>query len=255
MSTESTIDTNERRNEPMLETRGLTKRFGGLTAVDDVNFTLPSGQIRCLIGPNGAGKSTFLKLITGAHSPSEGSIEFQGEDITGLKPHERIRKGMSLKFQQISTYQELTVEQNLRVPTQRTRSSSEATARIEELLGMIDLEDRRDEKAGSLSHGDQQWLEIAMAMAVEPELLLLDEPTAGMTVDETHETGKLIEDLAEEGMSILVVEHDINLVRQIADQVTVLHNGQIFTEGTVEEITDNDDVKRIYLGKSAEANV
>ncbi|MFC6987949.1 ABC transporter ATP-binding protein [Haloplanus sp. GCM10025708] len=246
-----TSETDERL---ILETDGLTKRFGGLTAVDDVDFELPEGELRCLIGPNGAGKSTFLKLVTGAHSPTSGTVRFDGEDITGLEPHDRVRRGMSLKFQQISTYQALTVEQNLRVPTQRIRSGQEATDRVEELLDIIGLSDRRTERAGSLAHGDQQWLEIAMAMATDPKLLLLDEPTAGMTVEETQETGELIQDLVDEGVTILVVEHDINLVRQIADRVTVLHQGRIFTEGTVEEITADEDVKRIYLGKAAEGS-
>lgn len=238
--------------ESILRTEGLTKRFGGLTAVDGVSFDLPKGELRCLIGPNGAGKSTFLKLVTGAHAPTEGSVYFDGEDVTSLKPHARVRRGMSLKFQQISTFRELSVEQNLRVATQRVHDEPDATRRIDELLDTIGLTARRGVQAGSLPHGDQQWLEIAMAMATEPKLLLLDEPTAGMTIDETRETGEMIQDLVGEGMSILVVEHDINLVKQIADRVTVLHRGKIFTEGTVEEITGDEAVKRIYLGKEAE---
>lgn len=247
-----TVNTTGGTDDLILRTDSLTKRFGGLTAVDDVNFELPAGELRCLIGPNGAGKSTFLKLLTGAHTPTEGTVWFDGKDVSGLKPHTRVRRGMSLKFQQISTYRELTVEQNLRVPTQRIRSGSDAAQRVDELLDIIGLSDRRTEPAGSLSHGDQQWLEIAMAIATEPKLLLLDEPTAGMTIEETRETGELIQNLANEGMSVLVVEHDINLVRQIAERVTVLHRGEIFTEGTVDEITGDEDVKRIYLGKQAE---
>jgi len=236
----------------ILRTDGLTKRFGGLTAVDDVSFSLPPGEIRCLIGPNGAGKSTFLKLVTGTHSPTDGTVHFDGEDVTDLKPHVRVRRGMSLKFQRISTYRELTVEQNLRVATQRIHDGAEATRRIDELLDTIGLSAHRQAVAGSLSHGDQQWLEIAMAMATDPKLLLLDEPTAGMTIEETRETGELIQDLVEGGMSILVVEHDINLVRQIADRVTVLNQGSVLMEGTVAEVTGNEDVKRVYLGKQAE---
>jgi branched-chain amino acid transport system ATP-binding protein len=236
----------------ILRTEGLTKRFGGLTAVDDVSFGLPAGEIRCLIGPNGAGKSTFLKLVTGTHRPTEGTVHFDGEDITGVEPHVRVRRGMSLKFQRISTYRELTAEQNLRVATQRIHDGREATRRIDELLDTIGLSAQRQAVAGSLSHGDQQWLEIAMAMATDPKLLLLDEPTAGMTIEETRETGELIQNLVEDGMSILVVEHDINLVRQIADRVTVLNQGSVLMEGTVAEVTGSEDVKRIYLGKQAE---
>lgn len=236
----------------ILRTDGLTKRFGGLTAVDDVSFRLPAGEIRCLIGPNGAGKSTFLKLVTGTHRPTEGTVHFDGENVTDLKPYVRVRRGMSLKFQRISTYRELTVEQNLRVATQRIHDGRDATRRIDELLDLIGLTAEREAVAGSLAHGDQQWLEIAMAMATEPKLLLLDEPTAGMTIEETRETGELIQDLVREGMSILVVEHDINLVRQVADRVTVLNQGSTLMEGTVAEVTGNEDVKRIYLGKQAE---
>lgn len=239
---------------PILRTDRLTKQFGGLTAVDDVSFRLPRGEIHCLIGPNGAGKSTLLKLVTGAHQPTEGTVHFDGEDITGLQPHTRVRRGMSLKFQRISTYRELTVEQNLRVAAQRIHDWEEATARIDELLDVIGLSHHRETIAGSLSHGDQQWLEISMAMATDPKLLLLDEPTAGMTIDETKETGEMIQDLVGDGMSILVVEHDINLVKQIADHVTVLNRGSVFVDGTVDEITGNEDVKRIYLGKSAEGS-
>lgn len=245
-------DLEDSNDDLVLETQGITKQFGGLTAVDDINFKLPTGELRCLIGPNGAGKSTFLKLITGSHLPTEGAIIYQGRDITSLEPYERARKGISLKFQQISTYQNLTVEQNLRIPVQLHNPKGKLEERISEMLDLINLREKRTLPADSLSHGEQQWLEIAMAMSTEPQLLLLDEPTAGMTIDETRETGKLIQDLAREGMSILVVEHDVNLVRQIADRVTVLHNGSIFTEGSVEDVIKHEGVKRIYLGKSAE---
>lgn len=251
---ETPTDAEDASDDPILETRGLTKRFGGLTAVDDVDFTLPAGELRCLIGPNGAGKSTFLKLITGSHQPTEGVVRYRGRDITSLEPYERAREGISLKFQQISTYRNLTVEQNLRIPVQLHGARGELDERIARLLDMIDLEEKRHRPADSLAHGEQQWLEIAMAMSMDPSLLLLDEPTAGMTVDETEETGELIRDLAREGTSILVVEHDVNLVRRIADRVTVLNNGAVFTEGSVEEVVNHEGVKRIYLGKSAEAD-
>lgn len=233
-------------NDAILETENLTKVFGGLTAVDSVDFQLPPDELRCLIGPNGAGKSTFFKMITGRIRPTSGKIFYRGEDITALEPHERAQRGISLKFQQISVFPSLRVRENLRIPVQRFHS--DPTARIEDLLETVRLRDFADETVANLSHGQQQWLEIAMSMAIEPTVLLLDEPTAGMTIDETRDTGELIQSLAEEGVSIIVVEHDINFVRQIAEWVTVLHEGRIFTEGTVDEIEANEDVQRIYLG-------
>jgi branched-chain amino acid transport system ATP-binding protein len=243
----STEDAERSSGDAILETKDLTKRFGGLTAVDSVNYSLASEGIQCIIGPNGAGKSTFFKLITGRLSPTEGTIRYRGEDITDLEPYERVRRGLSMKFQDVSVYPELTVKENFRIAVQRHTSDYEDA--IDDLLDVVQLQGKRDAMVGSLSHGQQQWLEIGMATAVEPNLLLLDEPTAGMTVDETKETGGLIQSLADEGMAVIVVEHDINFVRQIAETVTVLHNGQIFTEGSVEEIEENEDVKRIYLGE------
>jgi len=238
--------------EPILETSGLTKSFGGLLAVDRVDYRLPPDEIHCLIGPNGAGKSTFFKLLTGRLRPDEGTIRFRGRDITDLYPHERAQLGISLKFQELSVYPELSVEENVRIPAQR--ADRELRPWIEDLLATVNLGDRRDLTADDLSHGEQQWLEIAMSVAIDPELLLLDEPTAGMTIQETKETGDLIESLVDRGVSVLVVEHDINLVRQIAQRVTVLHNGSVFAEGSVPEIEANEDVQRIYLGQSAEGS-
>lgn len=241
-------------DEKILSVTGLTKRFGGLTAVDDIEFRLPAGQIRCLIGPNGAGKSTFLKLLTGFHSPTDGTIYYQNEDITTTHPHTRAKKGISFKFQKLSTYQNLSVQQNLRIPTQLYTDADQLDEHIDELLELVNLTDKRSIPVTNLSHGEQQWLEIAMTMGVEPELLLLDEPTAGMTIEETKKTAALIRDLIDEDVTVLIVEHDINFVREIADIVTVMHNGQIFAEGTVEEIVNHDGVRKIYLGKSVEVD-
>jgi len=240
-------DTDLSGGDPILETEGLTKRFGGLTAVDDINYSLESQGIRCIIGPNGAGKSTFFKLITGRLSPTEGTIRYCGEDITDLEPYERVRRGLSMKFQDVSVYPDLTVEENVRIAVQRHADEYEDA--IHDLLDLVQLQGKGDTRVGDLSHGQQQWLEIGMATAIEPTLLLLDEPTAGMTVNETEETGELIQSLADDGMAVIVVEHDINFVRQIAETVTVLHDGEIFTEGSVEEIENNEAVRRIYLGE------
>lgn len=241
-------NTSKRTSEPILKTDGLTKRFGGLVAVDGVDFQLEPGELRCLIGPNGAGKSTFFKMLAGRHEATEGTITFKGEDITNLLPHERIRRGMSIKFQDVSVYPELTVAENLRIPLQR-HTGGDPDRRVDELLDRISLREKRTVIADELAHGEQQWLEIAMAISLDPELLLLDEPTAGMTIEETDETVGLIQSLTAEGMAVIVVEHDINFVRQIAEWITVLHNGSVFTEGTVGDIESNEDVQRIYLGE------
>jgi branched-chain amino acid transport system ATP-binding protein len=239
----------ESSEEFILETEGLTKRFGGLVAVDDVDYRIPFGEIRCLIGPNGAGKSTFFKMLAGRLQPTAGRITYKGEDITALEPHERARRGVSIKFQDVSVYPNLSVRENLRIPVQRYREGTGIQTAIADLLELVRLDGKEDVLVDNLSHGEQQWLEIAMATAIEPELLLLDEPTAGMTIEETEETGDLIRSLADQGMTVVVVEHDINFVRQIAEMVTVLHNGKVFAEGTVSEIEDDEDVQRIYLGQ------
>ena len=231
----------------VLRTESLTKDFGGLRAVDSVDYELPADELRCLIGPNGAGKSTFFKLLSGQLQPTEGSIYFQGEEITNLEPYARARRGISLKFQNISVYPSLTVRENLRIPVQR--HAAVVDGRITELIELAQLNGLGDDIVDNLSHGQQQWLEIVMSMAIDPELLLLDEPTAGMSIEETRETGDLIQSLAAQGVSIVVVEHDINFVRQIADWVTVLHNGRLFAEGTVAEIEADERVQNIYLGK------
>lgn len=252
MKPELSTKNGDSNQQTIIQMKGMTKKFGGLLAVNDVDFVVPQGQIRCLIGPNGAGKSTLLKLLTGIHPPTSGTIYFQGENITKMHPHERARKGISYMFQKSSLYTELTVEQNLRIPLQFYVRSDQLDSKSKDLLTLVGLNDKRTVPVKNLSHGEKQWLEIAMTMGVEPDLLLLDEPTAGMTPQETEETADLIYDLVSEGITILAVEHDVNFVREIADLITVMHSGEIFAEGTAEEIMNNEEVKRIYLGKSAE---
>lgn len=241
------VQSSEDGSEAILETKGLTKTFGGLTAVDSVDYRLPSTGIRCIIGPNGAGKSTFFKLLTGRLKADGGRILYDGTDITEMEPHERVRAGISIKYQDVTVYPDLTARENLRIPIQRM--TDEYDDEITEILKQVQLHGEERTRVGDLSHGQQQWLEIGMATAISPDLLLLDEPTAGMTVDETKQTGELIQSLADDGTAVIVVEHDINFVRQIAETVTVLHNGSIFAEGPVEEIEENEDVQRIYLGE------
>jgi branched-chain amino acid transport system ATP-binding protein len=233
----------------ILQTRGLKKYFGGLYAINGVDLSIEEGELRCLIGPNGAGKSTLFKLILGSYEPSEGTILFKGHDITSLRPHLRVQRGLSIKFQVPGIFLALPVEQNLRIALQRAFRGAALEQELERLLALIDLEHQRSELATNLSHGQQQWLEIAMAVALQPAVLLLDEPTAGMSPEETFKTGELVKKLNASGMTIVVIEHDMAFVRQIAKRVTVLHFGQVFDEGSLDDIVRNEDVVRIYLGK------
>jgi ABC-type uncharacterized transport system ATPase subunit len=232
----------------ILETRSLNKSFGGLRVTNAVNLAIPKGQIHCLIGPNGAGKSTLFRLILGEHAPSGGQIFYQGSEITQLMPFERVQRGISVKFQVPGIFNTLSVEQNLRIALQRHVTRSDLETEVDRLLVFLRLDKARRGQAGNLSHGQKQWLEIGMAIALKPDLLLLDEPTAGMSADETHETGELVHELNRKGMSILAVEHDMTFVRQVAQQVTVLHFGRIFAQGTIDEIVADDRVVEIYLG-------
>jgi len=234
----------------ILETRQLRKHFGGLNAIQGIDLKVEPGELRCLIGPNGAGKSTLFKLILGNYPASAGRVFFKGEDITGLAAHERVRRGMSIKFQVPGIFVNLSVAQNLIIALQETVRGAAQQAELERLLDLLDLAESRDKRAGELSHGQQQWLEIGMAIALSPALLLLDEPTAGMSPEETYKTGELVKRLNAQGMTVVAIEHDMTFVRQIAKKVTVLHFGRIFDEGPLEAIIRSDDVARIYLGKA-----
>lgn len=234
----------------ILETRGLNKRFGGLHVTNNIDFVLQSGEIHCLIGPNGAGKSTFFRLVLGEHTPSSGQILYRGEDITRLKPFERIRRGISVKFQVPGIFKALTVRHNLEIALQHHLEGASLRSEIERLLSFLNLEGAENQLAGNLSHGQKQWLEIGIAISLKPQLLLLDEPTAGMTPDETHATGEIVQALNAEGVTVLAVEHDMAFVRQIAQQVTVLHFGSIFAQGTIDQIINDDRVAAIYLGQT-----
>lgn len=233
----------------ILETRQLNKHFGGLHVTGNVDFALQPGEMHCLIGPNGAGKSTFFKLILGEHLPDSGQILYDGEEITRAKPFERIRKGISVKFQVPGIFKELSVQQNLTIALQHHVAPELLQEEIDRLLEFLKLSQDRKQLAGNLSHGQKQWLEIGMAVALKPRLLLLDEPTAGMTPDETFATGEMLQEFNREGMTLLAVEHDMAFVRQIAHQVTVLHFGKIFAQGTIDEITADERVAAIYLGE------
>ena len=232
----------------LVDVKGVTKRFGGLTAVSDVDLTVNAGEVHCLIGPNGAGKSTLFKLIVGLYPPTRGSIFFDSIDITDERPFARVQRGMSIKMQAPSVFKELPVRQNIQIALQERSSGAERSAEEDRLLTLLNLALDGEKLAGALSHGQQQWLEIGMALALNPQLLLLDEPTAGMSPEETFKTGELIRSFNAKGMTVLVVEHDMAFVRQVAQRVTVLHLGKVFARGDLDAILQDEKVAEIYLG-------
>ena len=236
----------------LLQATGLSKKFGGHAAVSGVDLTVKKGEIHCLIGPNGAGKSTLFKLFVGMHTPSSGQIHFMDKDVTHERPYQRVKQGMSIKMQAPSVFKELPVRQNIHIALQHHVRAADLAREEERLLELLDLTDDAKKLAGVLAHGQQQWLEIGMAIALKPRLLLMDEPTAGLSPEETFKTGELVQKLNTEGMTVLVVEHDMAFIRQIAQRVTVLHFGQVFAEGSIEEIISDPRVAEIYLGKTHE---
>jgi branched-chain amino acid transport system ATP-binding protein len=234
--------------DTLLQTEGLEKHFGGFTAIDGVDFAVGEGELRCLIGPNGAGKSTLLKLITGRHDASEGRIYYDGREVTDVEPHERVHHGIGMKFQVPSVFEDLTVFENMRLPLQRIDLDAPLSDAIDDALERVDLKDEAQTTVSELSHGGQQRLEIGMAAALDPDLLLLDEPVAGLSMGEREDIANLVKSLNDDGIAFVVIEHDIDFVGRIADEVTVLHQGDIFREGPIEEIREDDEVRRIYLG-------
>jgi ABC-type uncharacterized transport system ATPase subunit len=236
----------------ILSVRKLNKSFGGVTVARNIDFTLQAGTMHCLIGPNGAGKSSFFRLILGEHAPDSGSIHFRGEEITRLRSFQRIRRGISVKFQVPGIFKALSVRQNLEVAFQHHLHGHNLSNTVKRVLEFTNLQGEAQTAAGVLSHGQQQWLEIGMAVGVEPTLLLLDEPTAGMSPDETRKTGEMLHELNARGITILAVEHDMAFVEQIASRVTVLHFGAIFAEGSISEIIEHPGVQEIYLGTADE---
>jgi branched-chain amino acid transport system ATP-binding protein/urea transport system ATP-binding protein len=233
--------------EPILEVSALTKHFGGLRAVH-LNLTVEAGELRCLIGPNGAGKSTFFRMLSGGMRPSSGTVRFRDRDITGWTAFRIARLGISIKFQVPSILEELSVFQNMHLAAEFRFGNREGRRRAAEMLEVVGLHERADHPATWLSHGEKQWLEIGMASVGEPALVLLDEPTAGMTVEEVKKTVRLLRRLNETA-TVIVVEHDMNFIRMIARRVTVMHQGEVFAEGSMEEIEANEGVRDIYLGK------
>ena len=235
---------------PLLETRGLTMRFGGVTAVAGADFTLGAGELRCLIGPNGAGKSTFFKCLTGQLRPTTGEILFDGASIVGEDPHQIARRGIAIKTQVPSLFDGLSVTENLRLAAARTRSRSDAVAAVDEIVRLVGLAERTGSLASQLPHGQRQWLELGLVLACDPQLMLLDEPTAGMTKQEVARTAEILREFGRD-RSMIVVEHDMQFIRMIASRVTVFHQGLILAEDTMDNIMADERVRDVYLGKQA----
>lgn len=235
---------------PLLATRGLTMRFGGVTAVAGADFTLGAGELRCLIGPNGAGKSTFFKCLTGQLRPTTGEILFDGASIVGEEPHRIARRGIAIKTQVPSLFDGLSVAENLRLAAARTRNRADARAAVEEIVRLVGLAERAASLASQLPHGQRQWLELGLVLACNPRLMLLDEPTAGMTKHEVARTAEIIREIARD-RSMIVVEHDMQFIRMIAGRVTVFHQGSILAEDTMDNILADARVRDVYLGKQA----
>ena len=237
----------------LLATEGLTKHFAGLVANDAIDFNLEPKSIRCVIGPNGAGKTTFISMISGHLRPTSGRIYYKGEDVTGLSVVRRARIGIARKFQTPTVFDNLSVYENVELAvlgTRRPRAQREA--RILDVLDLIRLVELRDRPVRFLSHGQRQWLEVGLLIAIEAELLLLDEPTAGMTAEETASTARLVQQLAEDlGYSVIIIEHDINFIRDLKAPVTVLHLGRVLSEGSFETIAADAQVREVYLGREA----
>ena len=233
----------------LLSTRGLSRQFGGLRAVENVDFDLPEGQVRALIGPNGAGKTTYVGMLSGRIPASAGTVTFRGQDVTNMPAHQRIRAGMAYTFQITSVYGRLPVHENVALALRwRTEGDEKETAkRVTDALERVGIADRANQLAGDLSYGHQRLLEIAMGISQQPRLLILDEPTQGLADSEIEDFIKLIRGLAGE-MTILLIEHNIHVVMQTADAITVLNGGQILAEGTPKEIHENAVVQAAYLG-------
>jgi len=262
VSVENTIDVRSPASgrgvtsPPILKTELLTVRFGGLAALSQVNFEVQRDEVRAIIGPNGAGKSTFFNCLTGVLMPTGGRILFNGEDITGLPSNMISQRGIARSYQITNILPNASVLENVRIAAQSRRHAWNMTAhhsafadingKAKEALDAVGLLGKADELAANLSHGEQRNLEIGIALATEPSLLCLDEPTAGMSAAETHDTMQLVRRIAK-NLTILIVEHDMEVVMELCDRITVLHYGEILADGTPEEIQRNPRVQEVYL--------
>jgi len=238
--------------EPLLQTRDLSMHFGGVKAVRHVNFTLAEGELRCLIGPNGAGKSTFFKMLTGQLQPSHGQVLFRGRDISRAHAHEIARSGIGIKTQVPSVFDGLSVRENIWLAASRIQPRERIKAAVDEMLERIGLSAAAGRLVGQLAHGQRQWVELGIVLSTDPDLILLDEPAAGMTHEEVHKTAELVREI-NRTKALIVVEHDMQFIRMIAKQVTVFNQGSVLVEDAVENIMRDPRVRDIYLGKQAAA--
>jgi len=239
---------------PILEVKGMTKRFGGLVAVNSLDLTIEPGQILGLIGPNGAGKTTAFAAIAGFYKPEEGKIIFNGQDITGLRPDQICKRGLTRTFQVVKPFPEITVMENVLIGAYNaTENEDEAIAVTEEIIEFMDLGKQRDVFAGSLPIAGRKRLEIAKTLATQPKLILLDEVMAGLRPTETVETIELVQRIRQQGVSLLLVEHVMKVIMSLADRIVVIHHGTKIAEGLPEEIVRNKVVIDAYLGEAIDA--
>jgi len=239
---------------PILEVKGMTKRFGGLVAVNSLDLTIEPGQILGLIGPNGAGKTTAFAAIAGFYKPEEGNIIFDGHDITGLRPDQICKRGLTRTFQVVKPFPEITVMENVLIGAYNaTENEDEAIAVTEEIIDFMDLGKQRDALAGSLPIAGRKRLEIAKTLATQPKLILLDEVMAGLRPTETVETIELVQRIRQQGVSLLLVEHVMKVIMSLADRIVVIHHGTKIAEGLPEEIVRNQVVIDAYLGEAIDA--
>jgi urea transport system ATP-binding protein len=241
----------------LLEVKGLTTRVSGYTILNNLDFSVDENELRVLLGPNGAGKTTLIAMISGQYKPDSGKIYFAGRDITGWSAFDVVNVGIGRKFQVPNMFETLSVYDNVMVSLQGDRKvfkymfkrvTPAENERIWETLEFIELADKANEPVDTLSHGERQWLELGMLIASDPKLMLLDEPTTGMTEEGKQKTAELIRKIAR-NHTVLLVEHDMHVVRQIASKVTVLHQGQVLAEGPLAEVVANEKVREVYLGK------
>ncbi len=237
---------------PLIETRGLGMRFGGVQAVRDVDFVLAERELRCLIGPNGAGKSTFFKMLTGQLHPTSGTVSLRGRDISRAEPHEIARLGVGIKTQVPSVFDGLTVRENLWIAAARTNRGARIRSVVDAMLEQVGLAPVASAIVGQLAHGQRQWVELGVVLSTDPELVLLDEPAAGMTDREVARTVELVREI-NKTKALIVVEHDIQFIRKIASKVTVFNQGAVLVEDDVEAILHNPTVRDVYLGKKVAA--
>jgi len=240
----------------VLSVKDLTVSFDGYKVVDNLSFDIWQNELRVIIGPNGAGKTTVLDLISGKTKPTAGSVKFNGREIMGISENRIVKLGIGRKFQTPSIFEDLTVLENLEISFPRGRDvfgaffftrDDEVVDRINEVANIIYLEEELETDAASLSHGQKQWLEVGMLLMQDPKLMMLDEPVAGMTLNEREQTAKLLNKICQ-GRSVIVIEHDMNFVKQIAQTVTVLHQGSVLSEGEMAEVQKDPKVIEVYLG-------